>query len=137
MSITKTLLSGVAGTVLLSAGAMAAEPLKLTDAQLDDVTAGLGAFAAFSDTVPLGFGVFAFDGTAFAEVKDSADIPPSPPAGLLFKEEATAFASLSAGFGPVNGVSLGGISAPGFVSQFGLASTVAQVLGGSVPPLME
>lgn len=40
MSIKKTLLAGVAGT-LLAGGAMAAEPVKLTDSQMDDVAAGL------------------------------------------------------------------------------------------------
>lgn len=39
MSIKNTLLAGVAGT-LLAGTAMAAEPMKLTNAQLDDVAAG-------------------------------------------------------------------------------------------------
>ena len=41
MSITKTLLAGVAGTVLVGSGAMASEPLKLTDSQMDNVSAGV------------------------------------------------------------------------------------------------
>ena len=132
MSITKTLLAGVAGTVLLSAGAMASEPVKLSDAQLDDVTAGLQAFAGFSDTIPLGFGAFAFEASAFAETKDTADLPTSPVGGFDFKQEATAFAGLSAGFGPVNGFSLGGIGAPGIPTGFGIGilSTFAAVQGG-------
>lgn len=40
MSIKKILLAGVAGTFLAS-NAMAAEPLTLSDAQLDDVSAGV------------------------------------------------------------------------------------------------
>lgn len=48
MSIKKTLLAGVAGT-LLAGGAMAAEPMTLSDSQMDDVAAGLTL------TVGLGF----------------------------------------------------------------------------------
>jgi hypothetical protein len=40
MSITKTLLAGVAGTVLASGMADAGEPVKLSTAELDQVTAG-------------------------------------------------------------------------------------------------
>ena len=40
MSINKLLLAGVAGTFLAGSATMAAEPVKLTDAQMDDVTAG-------------------------------------------------------------------------------------------------
>ena len=40
MSITKTLLAGVAGTVLASGMAAAGEPVKLSTAELDQVTAG-------------------------------------------------------------------------------------------------
>lgn len=40
MSMNKMLLAGVAGT-LLAGSAMAAEPMKLTDSQMDDVSAGL------------------------------------------------------------------------------------------------
>ena len=40
MSIKNTLLAGAAAT-LIAGGAMAAEPMKLTDSQMDDVAAGL------------------------------------------------------------------------------------------------
>ena len=114
MSITKTLLAGVAGTVLLSAGAMAAEPLKLTDAQLDDVTAGSGqSDSFFADTIGFGFGLFEFRGFADAKVRDSADFPPSPGAGFLFETKATGSAGLSAGFQPLNGIGSGGVSSLG------------------------
>lgn len=49
MSIKKTLLAGVAGT-LLAGGAMAAEPVKLTDSQMDDVSAGLSLTLALGLT---------------------------------------------------------------------------------------
>ena len=40
MSITKTLLAGAAGTVLASGMAAASEPMKLSQSELDQVTAG-------------------------------------------------------------------------------------------------
>jgi len=41
MSITKTLLAGVAGTVLAGGMAAASEPMKLSQSELDQVTAGI------------------------------------------------------------------------------------------------
>lgn len=58
MSIKKSLLAGVAGT-LVAGAAMAAEPVALTDAQLDDVSAGLSLSLALGLTT--GFDAFAFD----------------------------------------------------------------------------
>lgn len=49
MSIKKTLLAGVAGT-LFTGGAMAAEPVHLTDQQMDDVSAGLSLTLALGLT---------------------------------------------------------------------------------------
>lgn len=57
MSIRKTLLAGVAGT-LVASGAMAAEPSALTDAEMDRVSAGatlLGGLGASILTGSLGF----------------------------------------------------------------------------------
>jgi len=62
MSITKTLLAGVAGTVLVGSGAMASEPLKLTDSQMDDVSAGFVISQAIAPFVVLN----SFLGTAGA-----------------------------------------------------------------------
>lgn len=67
MSITKTLLAGVAGTVLVGSGAMAAEPVKLSETQMDDVTAGV--FAGLAT-----FGDFAFDGGGFTAFRGGADL---------------------------------------------------------------
>jgi len=54
MSLKQTLLAGAAGVVLAGGTAMADEPMKLTDTQMDDVTAGFtfafgstGGFASF------------------------------------------------------------------------------------------
>jgi hypothetical protein len=47
MSITKTLLAGVAGTVLASGMAVAGEPMKLSTTEMDQVTAGFFSASAF------------------------------------------------------------------------------------------
>jgi hypothetical protein len=69
MSITKTLLASVAGT-LLAGAAMAAEPTTLTDAQMDDVAAGLTLVGAIGLIGP--FDALNFSGLQFTDLSQTA-----------------------------------------------------------------
>ena len=71
MSITKTLLAGVAGT-LFAGAAMAAEPVQLTDAQLDDVAAGITLVGAISLIGP--FDAVNFQNLQFVELSQTATV---------------------------------------------------------------
>lgn len=74
MSITKTLLAGVAGTVLASGMAAAGEPVKLSTAEMDQVTAGF--FEARADGLPsalLGL-TGSFKQTTFASGRETTSV---------------------------------------------------------------
>jgi hypothetical protein len=104
MSITKTLLAGVAGTVLVGSGAFAGEPVQLSDTQMDDVTAGVFAYAEFSDVI--GFtllGRVRSEGSFFTEATEEVEVGGSPFAFSLV-ERANARASVRASFTGGGGV---------------------------------
>jgi|GEM_PF-1516471 len=69
MSITKTLLAGVAGT-LLAGTAMAAEPMQLSDAQMDQVAAGITLVGGISLIGP--FDAVNFQNLQFTELSQTA-----------------------------------------------------------------
>jgi len=110
MSITKTLLAGVAGTVLVGSGAMASEPLKLTDSQMDNVSAGLVISQAAAPFVVLN----SFLGTASATTSVATFADESiivRPTGLqvAIKEFGTASSTLAGSFNGGGGIAtLGG-----------------------------
>jgi hypothetical protein len=81
MSITKTLLAGVAGTVLVGSGAMAGEPLKLNETQMDNVTAGFVFSSAFASDVLAFTTVGSASRTAnvFTRADESLQVRPTPP----------------------------------------------------------
>ena len=104
MSITKTLLAGVAGTVLVGSGALASEPLKLTETQMDDVTAGIVFSTAFAgDVIGFGFGTVSRTANVFTSATESVVVRPTPPI-LAVQEDGTATASLLASFTGIGGV---------------------------------
>lgn len=118
MSITKTLLAGVAGTVLVGSGALASEPLKLTETQMDDVTAGFVFSQAFISDI-IGFtllGTVKTTGVVNTESVEEVVVRPTPPIFSLL-ERGTAFASLESSF-----TGNGGVSSPfgtgSFVTNF-------------------
>ena len=105
MSITKTLLAGVAGTVLVGSGAMASEPLKLTDSQMDNVSAGVVFSRADAPFVILN-SVFG-EATATTTVRTTADESIIVrPTGLqvAIRETGSAFSTLNGSFGGGGGI---------------------------------
>jgi hypothetical protein len=123
MSITKTLLAGVAGTVLVGTGAMAAEPLKLTDNQMDDVTAGLSAIGIFGDVLFSGLGSFYGEGSADVAAKETVEIKNTPPFFVL-SQTASAKATAKGGFEGLGQATVLGAPTPfgAFLSTFALAT---------------
>ena len=119
MSITKTLLAGVAGTVLVGSGALASEPLKLSETQMDNVTAGFVlSRAGISDII--GFtllGTVRTSGIVRTEAIEEIVVRQTPPIFSLL-ERGTAFASLEASFDGVGGV----------VSPFGVFAFTTNLL---------
>ena len=74
MSITKTLLAGAAGTVLASGAAVAGEPMKLSMAEMDQVTAGFFQTGTFAFPSSLS-GISGSDSASvFARGKDTTTI---------------------------------------------------------------
>jgi len=71
MSITKTVLAGVAGT-LLAGTALAAEPMQLTDAQMDEVAAGITLVGAIALVGP--FDTVNFQNLQFTELSQTATV---------------------------------------------------------------
>ena len=71
MSMKATLLAGVAGS-LIAGTAMAAEPVKLTDAQMDEVAAGIFVIGAIGLT--FGFQSTNLNGLSFTEQAQTATV---------------------------------------------------------------
>jgi hypothetical protein len=114
MSITKTLLAGVAGTVLVGSGALASEPVQLSDTQMDNVTAGFVISQSFISDI-IGFtllGTVQTSGLVTTEAVEEIIVNPTPPIFSL-REEGSAFASLQASF-----TGAGGVSSPFGVGAF-------------------
>lgn len=124
MSITKTLLAGVAGTVLVGSAAMAAEPLKLTDNQMDDVTAGVLASGLFGDVIFTGLGSFSSSGKTDVSATETIKVNNTPPIFAL-TQKSSAFSTLSGSFEGLGTLGLIGAQTPfGFLSTFAVSTNV-------------
>jgi hypothetical protein len=131
MSITKTLLAGVAGAVLMGGVAAASEPVKLTPTQLDDVTAGgfeVGA-GTFS-SIGFGLGFFNSDQKSTAEGSEKVTVATFSPLRFSSSSQGTASASTKGdGFSEPAGFLLG------IIGDFQLGGGFAQVfVGAPLPP---
>ena len=95
MTIKNAILAGVAGT-LLAGGAMAGEPVKLTDAQLDGVAAGVDIVAGIAFVGP--FTSIGAQSLTFTEVSQTATSQSSTltPTSLTATANTQAAAGLSA-----------------------------------------
>ena len=124
MSLKKTLLAGAAGAVLAGSAAMASEPVKLTDNQMDDVTAGFlfafastGGFAsAFGSAGNNGSATFEEIATTFQQSTSSVAINSDGSGGGSASDTAEAFSSI---FGTFSNVTLGQIQTGGTLSFTG------------------
>lgn len=94
-TLKSALLAGVAGT-LLAGTATAAEPVTLTDAQLDEVSAGAFVIAAVGLT--FGFQSTNLNGLNFTEQAQTATVAQLSvkPTGLISLDQTQAFAGLTA-----------------------------------------
>ena len=95
MSIKSALLAGAALSVMATS-AMAAEPVRLSDAQLDDVSAGAFVIAAIGLT--FGFQATNLNGLSFTEQAQIATVAQLTvsPTGLRSLDQTQAFAGLGA-----------------------------------------
>ena len=123
MSITKTLLAGVAGTVLVGSGALASEPVQLTETQMDDVTAGF----IFSRAIAGDVTAFSTLGNAtrtanvFTRADESLTVRPTEPIFSIL-ESGNARADLEAACTGICGVASLGTFA-GVTNSPGVAGT--------------
>lgn len=124
MSITKTLVAGAAGVFLASSVAAAGEPMKLSNAELDQVSAG-GLFAAVMEN----FGSSYLGAAGSVNERDSIE-----GFGKLAVDEPTKFSdeafakAFSRTTGTVSGAILDGVPFEGTMTigaAFGLASVEA------------
>ena len=123
MSMNKTLLAGAAAAALIGGSAMADEPVTLTDAQMDDVTAGF--LFAFAGTGGFLFEIGSATNTGTADVKEESSTTQSEASSLSFNTgggsgsasaNATAKASIKGTFG---GLTLGGMVTNGTLAFSG------------------
>ena len=104
MSMKKTVLMAAAGT-LLATSAFAAEPVKLSDGQMDDVTAGFRLLLALgttagggTQTLGLGAGTFEAGDSANTNADESVNIGTGGDVSVNTTETATAGSGTSGAF---------------------------------------
>lgn len=121
---TKTLMAaGVAGAFLAGSAAMAAEPVKLTDGQMDDVTAGFRLLLALgttggggTETLGLGAGTFDAGDAADTNADESVNIGTGGDVSISTTETASATSGTSGAFASTVGggtISFGTLSLAG------------------------
>ncbi len=124
MLLKKTLIAGVAGAIFASTAAMASEPTKLTDAQMDNVSAGFlfafgstgGFLAEFGSATDSGTATFEEISTTFQSSTSSLSAAADGSASAADSATAESFSSI---FGTFGNVSLGAMQTGGALSFTG------------------
>ena len=112
MLLKKTLIAGLTGALFASTAAMASEPTKLTDAQMDDVSAGFlfafastgGFLAEFGSATDNGAATFEEISTTFQSSASSLSAAADGSGSAAESATAEAFSSI---FGTFNNATLG------------------------------